>query len=180
MRVRREPQGGDGGQGSGGEHDGERALAEQALEAEDGHAEAGGAHGVEGPFEGEAGTGGLADGLGAKGQGVPADAGGGDCNHEGPGGVDDAAGGGRQEVGEKSDADVLAAGKGAGGAKEAESDHEAAGDVVGPFDGVVEDVAVEHAERDHDEVGGQKQPADDVDGEKEGGDEETAGQRARI
>ena len=68
-------------------------------------------------------------------------------------GVDDAARPGRQHIDEKRDAEIFAAGQRAGRAEETRSDHQAAGDVVGPFDRCVEQRAQQHRAADDQKVG---------------------------
>ena len=60
-----------------------------------------------------------------------------------------------QSLHEEGDAGVLVAGKRARRAEEAQRHHETARDVVGPFDGRGQHIAIEDRERHDDEVGRQ-------------------------
>ena len=68
----------------------------------------------------------------------------------------------RQHVDEEGDAEIFAARQRAGRAEEARSDHQAARDVVGPFDRRVEQEAQQHRDADDQEIGDQQDRRRDV------------------
>jgi hypothetical protein len=71
-------------------------------------------------------------------------------------GIDHAPNPDRQHVDEKCHAEVLAAGKGAGGTEEARSDHEAAGHIIGPLDRCIEQEAQQHRTADDQKIGNEE------------------------
>jgi hypothetical protein len=62
----------------------------------------------------------------------------------------------RQHVDEKRHAEIFGSRQRACRAEEARSDHQAAGDIVGPLDRRIEQEAQQHRTADHQQVGGEQ------------------------
>ncbi len=131
-------------------------------------------------LERQAGAGGLPGGETPERNRIPRHRSGGYQHDERRDRVDALAGSRPQSLHEEGDAGVLVAGKRARGAEEAQRHHETARDIVGPFDGRGQHVAIEDRERNDDKVGRQQQRRDRVDrGEQQGEPAESRGTQAK-
>ncbi len=127
-------------------------AATELGKRENRHAERAGAHRIKGEFERQAGARSLPGGETPERNRVPRHRSGGHEHDQRRQRVDALAGPRPQSLHEEGDAGVLVAGKRARGAEEAQRHHETACDVVGPFDGRGQHVAIKDRERNDDEV----------------------------